>query len=139
MSRSAASGIALEELRAELEGIDRTILLLLAERIHTARRAIDLRRREGAGATDLAQEARVLKRALGWADALGVPSRLVERLLRGLIEEGKRAPAGRSRSPVVTVFLTSPRMPEAAALPRAPAHVPATRPYPPEPIPVGSH
>ncbi len=134
MSHSVAPGIALEELRAELEGIDRTILLLLAERIHTARRAVELRRRHGAGATDLGQESRVLKRARGWAESLGVPPLLVDRLLRGLIEEGKRAPIGRPRSPVVTVFLASPGAPGAGLAARYAAVPAAHRSAPVEPL-----
>ncbi len=107
MHRIEPAGANLEGLRAELEGIDRTICLLLAERIRTARRAIDARRRERGGASDLKQEQRVLRRAHTWAKALGLPEPVVDRLFRGLMAEGKR-PGRPETTPVVTVFLAGP-------------------------------
>lgn len=101
----------LDSLRAELEGIDRSIILLLGERIRTARHAIAVRRHHGEGVTNAVQEARVLRRARLLAEAFGVPLALAERLWEDLIEAGKLpGPAG-VHAPVVTVFLDAPTHP----------------------------
>ena len=108
MLHSAEVSDALERVRTELEGIDRTLVLLMAERIRTARRAIALRRSRGHETTDLSQEGRVLARAQAWSDEAGVPSDLSVRLFRGLIDEGKRRGIDRGSLPTVTVFLDAP-------------------------------
>lgn len=82
---------SLEELRGEIALRDRALIMLLAERVHLARRAIRLRGAVGAPVTDVDQEQRVLRRARGWADDCGVPPDLVERFFRELIEHGKSA------------------------------------------------
>ena len=97
---------SLAELRSELEGIDRSLLLLMAERIRVARDAIALRRLHGEKVTDSAQERRVLARALRWAEEMNLSSQLVTPLLTQLIAEGKRAGPSSAPSKVVTVFLT---------------------------------
>ena len=105
---------SLEQLRAELEGIDRSILLLLGQRIQTARRAVGVRRRRGADDTDRAQEAVVLQRAADLARAFGVPSDLVLLLWQGLIAEAKRPGPLDPSVGVVTVFVEAPCRPPVA-------------------------
>jgi len=103
---------SLARLRTEIESIDREIVLLIAARLEAADRALQLRVVRGRPITDPDQERRVLGRARAWAEAEEVPSTLVERLFRALVEEGKsrfltgRPPRSNSS---VTVLVPEPR------------------------------
>lgn len=111
MASRVADAETLARLRREIESIDRSILLLLAARLHAAQRAIRVRGGRTGSVTDREQERRVLLRGQRWAEELGVPPRLVENLFRSLLEEGKtRVQVGEElpESPVVTLLLASP-------------------------------
>ena len=95
----AGAGLSLEELRREIELRDRALVLLLAERIHLARRAIHLRTSTGAPVTDPGQERRVLERARTWAVECGIAPALVDRLFREIIDRGKSEPGPGARPP----------------------------------------
>jgi chorismate mutase len=99
---------SLDQLRAELEGIDRSILLLLGQLLQTARRAVAGRRRRGGDATDRTQESVVLERASTLATAFGVPEELARGLYRGLMAEAKRPAPAESQAGLVTVFVEAP-------------------------------
>ncbi len=75
----------LETLRGELADVDRGILALVARRRTLAESIGKAKSRVGRGTRDFAQERVVLDRVRTAADALGVPRRLAEDLLRLLI------------------------------------------------------
>lgn len=111
MASRVADAETLARLRREIESIDRSILLLLAARLHAAQRAIRVRGARTGSVTDREQERRVLLRGQRWAEELGLPPRLVENLFRSILEEGKtRVQVGEElpESPVVTLLLASP-------------------------------
>jgi chorismate mutase len=102
---------SLGRLRQEIESIDRSLVLLLAARLHAARRALRVRVGQERRLTDRAQERRVLERSRRWAEELGLPPKFVEGLFRALMEEGKvhfQTSEGSSEPPVVTVLLEGP-------------------------------
>jgi chorismate mutase len=111
MTESARIPPALVEVRARLEEIDRSLVLLLAARLEAAALAIRIRTARGAKVSDRAQERRVLSRARLWADEAGLPPALAEAVLRAVIEAGKvRAePARNRRRPFVTTPLDRSR------------------------------
>jgi chorismate mutase len=114
MTASRSEVELLHRSRQEIESIDRSIVWLLAARLDAARRALHIRTERGTPLTDRDQEHRVLGRSREWAEEVGVPAEMVDRLFRSLIEEGKarfrraeRAPG----APVVTVLLAGPDEP----------------------------
>jgi chorismate mutase len=99
-------------LRREIESIDRQIVLLLAARLDTARRAIRVRTAGSGSITDRGQEARILERSRAWAAEMGLPPMLVDHLFRSLVEEGKARFLRGERppeSPGVTILVAPPR------------------------------
>jgi len=89
MADRPRTGPSLVALRRDLELIDRTIVLLLAERISTAGRAIRCRAQLDGQVANPAQEARVLARAREWGASLGLSDELTDTVFRALLEEGK--------------------------------------------------
>lgn len=111
MSRKTPRAEPLAQLRREIESVDRSIVLLLAARLHVAQRAIELRVGTSRRLTDPAQERRVIERGREWARELGVSENMVTQLFRTLVEEGKarfRTAEKTTDAPIVTVFLASP-------------------------------
>ncbi|HYB78855.1 MAG TPA: chorismate mutase [Thermoplasmata archaeon] len=89
MADRTRAGSSLTALREDLELIDRAIVLLLAERIHTAGKAIRCRSHLDGRVANPAQEARVLARAREWGASLGLSGELTNTVFRAMIEEGK--------------------------------------------------
>lgn len=89
MADRLRTGPSLVALREDLELIDRAIVLLLAERIHTAGMAIRCRSQVDGQVASPAQEARVLARAREWGATLGLSDDLTDTVFRALLEEGK--------------------------------------------------
>lgn len=111
MDSRVADAQTLARLRREIESIDRSIVLLLAARLHAAQKAIRVRGTRTGSVTDREQERRVLLRGQRWAEELGVPPRLVNNLFRSLLEEGKtRFQIGGElpEPPFVTLLLAGP-------------------------------
>jgi chorismate mutase len=79
----------LASVRRDLEQIDRAIVLLVAARIDAACSAIRLRAQSDGQVANPAQEGRVIARAQGWAEQLGVSPELAEKVFRAIIEAGK--------------------------------------------------
>ena len=131
MTRPAAPPARLVELRAEIERIDRSLLLLVAARLRAARQAVALRSSVTGRLAEPEQELRVLLRGVAWARELGLPEALVQRLFRTLIEEGKaeyRTRGAPSDDPTVTVFVAEPAArPADLRSVRGPAVVPGPR------------
>ena len=89
MADRPRTGPSLVALRRDLELIDRTIVLLLAERIGTAGMAIRCRSQVDGQVANPAQEARVLARAREWGASLGLSDELTDSVFRAVLEEGK--------------------------------------------------
>lgn len=75
----------LDALRERIRRLDESLLEAVAERIVLARRAGDLKRREGLPIVDYAQEKAVLDRARAGAAAHGLDPRITEDLFQRLI------------------------------------------------------
>ncbi|WP_254862718.1 chorismate mutase [Halovivax gelatinilyticus] len=81
--------MSLDELRAEIEEIDRELVQLIARRTYVADTIARVKDQEGLPTTDEAQEARVMDRAGENADRFDVDSNLVKAIFRLLIELNK--------------------------------------------------
>lgn len=81
---------ALEAQRALLREIDDELVGLYARRRELVRRLWEFKGREGLPLVDLSQEERVLARARDRAAELGLPPEDGERLLRWVLDEGRR-------------------------------------------------
>ncbi|WP_211086836.1 chorismate mutase [Halarchaeum nitratireducens] len=81
--------MSLDELREEIEGIDRDIVELIARRTYVADAVADVKADEGMATTDEAQEEAVMKRAGENAEAFDLDSNLVKAVFRLLIELNK--------------------------------------------------
>jgi len=81
--------MSLEELREEIEDIDRELVELIARRTYVAETIADVKREEGLPTTDEQQEQRVMDRAGRNAERFGVESNLVKAVFRLLIELNK--------------------------------------------------
>jgi chorismate mutase len=79
----------LEQLREEIEDIDRELVELIARRTYVAETIADVKREEGLPTTDEQQEQRVMDRAGRNAERFGVESNLVKAVFRLLIELNK--------------------------------------------------
>ena len=134
MPATQAPARTLAEIRTEIEGIDRSLLLLMSERVRVAREAIEVRRRLGEKVTHRAQERRVLGRALRWAEELGLSPQLVTPIVRQLIAEGKRSKRRSIPTGVVTVYLTNEPVSEESDW----VHAPFLRPARPLPLAAAS-
>jgi len=89
MSQRTAPGESLESIRRDLAEIDRAIVLLVAARVDTAGQAIRLRTQHETRVSNPAQEERVIARARGWAEEVGVSPPVVETIFRAMVDYGK--------------------------------------------------
>lgn len=113
MSRVVLVDPVVEELRARLAGIDRSLVLTLRAREQAQRRLLEYKRLAAMSLFDVEQERLVRDRGRGWAEECGADPDLVEEVLGRAVASGKRRfadptiPPGNGSSPVV-VFLSSP-------------------------------
>ncbi len=82
-------GMSLEELREEIEEIDRDIVELIARRTYVADTIADVKEQRELPTTDESQEQRVMDRAGENAKRFDVDSNLVKAVFRLLIELNK--------------------------------------------------
>ena len=92
----------LTSVRRDLEQIDRAIVLLVAARLDAAGSAIRLRSQKDGQVANPVQEGRVIARAQGWAEQLGISPRLAEKIFRAIIEAGKERYVLSTEVPTVT-------------------------------------
>lgn len=83
------SEMDLDELRAEIEDIDRELVELIARRTYVADTIAQVKSERGMSTTDEEQEARVMDRAGENAKQLEVDDNLVKAIFRLLIELNK--------------------------------------------------
>jgi chorismate mutase len=81
--------MTLEELREEIESIDREIVELIARRTYVADTIADVKDRKGLPTTDERQEEQVMDRAGQNAEQFDVDANLVKAIFRLLIELNK--------------------------------------------------
>ncbi|MFB6079352.1 MAG: chorismate mutase [Halarchaeum sp.] len=81
--------MSLDELREEIEEIDRDIVELIARRTYVADAVADVKAETGKATTDEAQEEAVMARAGENAEAFDLDSNLVKAVFRLLIELNK--------------------------------------------------
>lgn len=81
--------MSLEELRAEIEAIDRELVELIAQRTYVADSIARVKREQGLPTTDENQEQRVMDRASENAQQFDVDANLVKAIFRLLIELNK--------------------------------------------------
>jgi chorismate mutase len=80
---------SLEELREEIESIDRELVELIARRTYVADSIAEVKAEQGLPTTDEGQEERVMERAGRNAEHFDVDSNLVKAVFRLLIELNK--------------------------------------------------
>ena len=81
--------MTLDELREEIESIDREIVDLIARRTYVAETIADVKAEQGLATTDESQEQAVMDRAGENAAAFDVDDNLVKAIFRLLIELNK--------------------------------------------------
>jgi chorismate mutase len=81
--------MTLDELREEIESIDREIVDLIARRTYVAETIAEVKDAQGLATTDESQEQAVMDRAGENAAAFGVDDNLVKAIFRLLIELNK--------------------------------------------------
>ena len=81
--------MSLEELREEIESIDREIVELIARRTYVAETIADVKDEQGLPTTDERQEQEVMNRAGENAERFDVDPNLVKAIFRLLIELNK--------------------------------------------------
>ncbi|MFB6161845.1 MAG: chorismate mutase [Halococcoides sp.] len=81
--------MSLEELREEIETIDRELVELIARRTYVADTIAEVKAGRGLPTTDEDQEARVMERAGANAEQFDVDANLVKAIFRLLIELNK--------------------------------------------------
>ncbi|QHS17441.1 chorismate mutase [Halopenitus persicus] len=81
--------MSLDELRAEIEDIDREIVELIARRTYVADTVAAVKEERDLPTTDESQEARVMERAGENAEQFDVDANLVKAIFRLLIELNK--------------------------------------------------
>jgi chorismate mutase len=81
--------MTLEELRAEIRGIDREIVDLIARRTYVADTIARVKAERGLPTTDEEQEQEVMERAGENAEQFGLDANLVKAIFRLLIELNK--------------------------------------------------
>ena len=89
MSRRTPEDRSLDELREEIQSIDREIVELIAQRTYVAETIADVKAEQGLATTDESQEQAVMERAGENADAFDVDENLVKAIFRLLIELNK--------------------------------------------------
>jgi len=85
----APEDMTLDELRREIEGIDRELVELIARRTYVADTIADVKAERGLPTTDESQEQAVMDRAGANAERFGVDANLVKAIFRLLIELNK--------------------------------------------------
>lgn len=83
----------LEQLRTEIEELDRRLITLIAERVSLAREAGEAKRSAQLPAVDPAREAAVVRRASAFAREAGLPDEEVRQLVWQIIGLCRRAQA----------------------------------------------
>ncbi len=81
--------MSLDELRAEIEGIDREIVELIARRTYVADTVAQVKEERDLPTTDEGQEEQVMERAGENAERFDVDANLVKAIFRLLIELNK--------------------------------------------------
>ncbi|MFB6084211.1 MAG: chorismate mutase [Halorientalis sp.] len=87
--RRRTDEMSLEELREEIETIDRELVELIAQRTYVAEAIADVKEDRGLPTTDEEQEQAVMERAGENAERFDVDSNLVKAVFRLLIELNK--------------------------------------------------
>ena len=85
-----AHDMNLDELREEIEAIDRELVELIAQRTYVADSIARVKRKEGLPTTDEDQEARVMERAAENAERFEVDADRVKAVFNELIELNKQ-------------------------------------------------
>ncbi|WP_122089621.1 chorismate mutase [Halalkalicoccus subterraneus] len=88
-NRGRADGVSLDELREEIEEIDRDLVELIARRTYVADTIAEVKDERDLPTTDEGQEQRVMDRAGANAEQFEVDSNLVKAIFRLLIELNK--------------------------------------------------
>ena len=88
-NRRRTEEMNLEELREEIQTIDREIVEHIAQRTYVADTIATVKREQGLPTTDESQERRVMERAGENAQRFGVDDNLVKAMFRLLIELNK--------------------------------------------------
>ena len=81
----------LEQLRKEIERIDRAVVGLVRERVRVARLVLRAKRAAGLPVVDTAQEATVVERAASLARAAGLPPEEIGAVFTRVVEITRRA------------------------------------------------
>ncbi|GAB7012658.1 MULTISPECIES: chorismate mutase [Halolamina] len=89
MSERTPDDMTLEELREEIQQIDRELVELIAQRTYVADTIADVKEEQGLPTTDEDQEQAVMDRAGENAERFDVDSNLVKAIFRLLIELNK--------------------------------------------------
>ncbi|WP_152041292.1 chorismate mutase [Salinigranum salinum] len=89
MTEPKPEDMDLDELRTEIEDIDREIVELVARRTYVADTIADVKAERGLPTTDESQEERVMDRAATNAERFEVDANLVKAVFRLLIELNK--------------------------------------------------
>ena len=88
---SAADGVELEAVRAEIGRVDEAIIFLIDERLRLARRVGELKRMAGLRVLDPSREAAVVRRAGALARERGLDDEAVRDVFWRLIEMARTA------------------------------------------------
>ena len=89
MTDRTPDDMTLDELREEIQQIDRELVELIAQRTYVADTIADVKAEEGLPTTDESQEQAVMDRAGENAERFDVDSNLVKAIFRLLIELNK--------------------------------------------------
>jgi len=113
MPRSRPIDPVVEELRARLEAVDRSLVLGLRARERLQQELFAFKRTAGLALYDLEQERLVQRRARSWAEEYGADPDLVEDIIDRAVQSGKRRFLTASLEPraledPVVVFLPGP-------------------------------
>ena len=87
----------LEQLRKEIERIDRALVGLVRERVHVGRLVLRAKEAAGLPVVDAAQEQAVLERAAVTARAAGLPPEEIGALFTRVVEITRQAELAASR------------------------------------------
>ncbi len=87
--RGRTNDMSIDELREEIESIDRELVELIAQRTYVADSIAQVKAQEGLPTTDEDQEQRVMERAGANAEQFDLDSNLVKAVFRLLIELNK--------------------------------------------------
>ena len=87
--RRRADAMSLEELRAEIEEIDRGLVELMAQRTYVAETIARVKAEEGLPTTDETQEKRVMERASENAERFELDPEVIRDVFRLLVELNK--------------------------------------------------